>query len=267
MSLFHIAILALVQGLTEFLPVSSSGHLILAHQVLGEPGEVDLWQSTLVIDVAVHVGTLFAVLLYFRRDIASIFKNSLRKDNRDIKMPLYIVLASIPVVITGYFIHKFEPSFIRSVEITAWATLIFGIVLGVADKYGRTERTIDKIGFKDALYIGLSQTLALIPGTSRSGITMSAARFLGFNRVDCAKFSLFLSIVAISGAGCLGFLDIIDGGFGALGVEVLWAIVLSFISGYAAISLMIKWLSKSSFKPFVYYRIIIGILLLFFIYS
>ncbi len=259
MSLFHIVILALIQGITEFLPVSSSGHLVLAHEAIGKTG------YDLTIDVAVHVGTLFAVLLYFRADISRMF--FALKGGGDKSLAIAIIIGSLPVIIAGFLIHLTGPEWTRSLYLTAWCTLIFGIVLGLADKYAPASKELRKLTIKDALLIGLAQTLALIPGTSRSGITMSAARGLGFSRTESARFSLLLAIVAISGAGALGSIDLIQSGDIDLGLNVVAALVLSFVSGFAAISLMMRWLEKASFMPFVWYRIGLGLLLLGLLYG
>lgn len=259
MSLFHIVILALVQGITEFLPISSSGHLVLAHEVIGKT--VD----DLTMDVAVHVGTLAAVLLYFYKDVLRMLCTL--KGGGDKKLILAIIIGSLPVVAAGFIIHLTGPDWTRSLYLTAWCTLIFGIILGLADKYKPAEKSLDQLTIKDAFLIGLAQMLALIPGTSRSGITMTAGRMLGFNRADCARFSLLLATVAISGAGTLGGFDLMQSGNIDLGIDILLAAILAFLSGLAAIALMMRWLEKASFMPFVIYRVILGLLLLGLLYG
>ncbi len=266
MPLYHIIILALIQGITEFLPVSSSGHLVLTHALLGE-GKTDLcWETNRLMDVAVHVGTLFAVLLYFRKDILMMLCGILNPKSDGFKLGFYLVLASIPVIIAGFGLQMIKPSFLCMVEIMAWMTLIFGVVLYFADKVDDGKELKD-MNWKSALIIGLSQMIALIPGVSRSGITMTSARFLGFSRVEAARFSLLLSIVAISGAGFLTSLDLIETGDITLGYDILTAVALSFVSGYIAISLMMRWLSTATFMPFVIYRVGLGIILLGLIYG
>lgn len=266
MVFYHIIILALIQGITEFLPVSSSGHLVLVHTFLGE-GKADLcWETNRLMDVAVHVGTLLAVLLYFRKDIYMMLGGLLKPKSDGFKLGLYLILASVPVIIAGFGLQMIKPSLLCLVEIMAWMTLIFGIVLYFADKVDSTKEVKD-MNWKNALLIGLSQMIALVPGVSRSGITMTSARFLGFSRVEAARFSLLLSIVAISGAGFLTGLDLIETGNIELGFDVLTAVVLSFIAGYIAISLMMKWLSKATFMPFVIYRVALGVVLLCLIYG
>lgn len=163
--------------------------------------------------------------------------------------------------------NRFEPSWMLSIEIVAWTTLIFGIILWLADRFKPAERTIEDMSLKHALFIGLAQTLALIPGTSRSGITMTMGRVLGYTRTESAHFSLLLGIIAISGAGLLSGITMIEKHIliEAMGM-VLLAALLAFISGYIAIALMMKWLERCSFTPFAIYRVILGILLLGFIY-
>ena len=263
MPLYHILILALIQGISEFLPISSSGHLVLTHSLLGNEGGDLCWESNRMIDVAVHIGTLLSVLVYFRHDIFSMIKPD--KKSQESSLIQNILIASIPVVIAGYILHQLQLSILCLVEIMAWMTLIFGIVLWIADRFN-DSKTLDQMNKSQAFLIGLSQALALVPGVSRSGITMTSARFLGFGRVDAAKFSLLLSIIAISGAGTLGGYDLFQSENFELGKNVLIAIIFSFLAGWASITLMMKWLAKATFLPFAIYRIILGALLLGLIY-
>ena len=266
MPLYHILILALIQGLTEFLPVSSSGHLVIIHNMLGE-GQNDLcWDTNRMMDVAVHVGTLLSVLVYFWRDLWAMLVNIVNFKSAEFRLILNLTLASIPVIIAGFIIHKIEPSFLCLIEVMAWMTIIFGIVLWIADRFFSDDKTLNDMGFLQAGLIGLSQALALVPGTSRSGITMTAARFLGFKRTEAARFSLLLSIVAIGGAGFLSSLDLIESGDMRLGSDVLIAVVLSFLAGWGAIAVMMRWLQKSSFTPFAVYRVILGLIILAILY-
>lgn len=267
MPLFHIIILALVQGITEFLPISSSGHLVITHTLLGQNIENLCWEQNRIMDVAVHIGTLFAVLLYFRKDLFGLCTTCLKTDGESRNMIIYIISASIPVIIAGFVMELWEPSWICLLEITAWTTLIFGIILGIADKKGSTGKTLKNLTLKDALIIGASQVLALVPGTSRSGITMTAGRFLGYSRVEAARFSLFLAIIAISGAGALGGMDLLEEGHLQIGADVGIAIAFSFISAWVALAVMMKWLEKFTFMPFVYYRVVMGLGMLALIYS
>ena len=269
MIFFSLIILALIQGLTEFLPVSSSGHLVLVHAFLG--GAQD-WDSRVVLDMAVHVGTLFSVLVYFWRDVWKMllgfvgwFKGDFKSDGSFLN--LYVLVASIPVIIIGFIVHMIKPEFLLLVEVMAWSTIVFGIVLWLSDRSDIKYNSIEDMNLKNALIIGFAQALALIPGTSRSGITMSAARFLGYSRSTAAQFSLLLAIVAISGGGVLAGKDVLDSGDFELGLDALIACGFSFIAGLISIALMMKWLEKSSFTIFVVYRLILGSTLLLAIYS
>lgn len=268
MPLFHIVILALIQGITEFLPVSSSGHLVLFHSIVEQGATTEgLWGKSLTLDVAVHVGTLFSVLLYFRKDILSMLCGLGRKGTSGQKTAFNILWASLPVIAAGYVLHLYEPSWVRSVELTAWCTVLFGLLLWVADRQKISDQKIEQMGGKQAIFIGLSQILALVPGTSRSGITMTAARFLGFSRTEAARFSLLLAVIAISGAGTLAGIDLWQSGDLSLGLDVFLAVILSFFAGWCAIALMMRWLEKATFMPFVCYRMALGLLLLGLIYS
>ncbi|MEM8833315.1 MAG: undecaprenyl-diphosphate phosphatase [Pseudomonadota bacterium] len=266
MPFYYIAILALVQGISEFLPISSSGHLVVTHYFLGD-GETNLcWEKNRVLDVAVHLGTLLSALLYFRNDILSIGKKAIHPKSSDNSLLINIVIASLPIIVAGFILQYLKFDFLCSIKIMAWMTLIFGIILYIADRF-KLDKTLDQMNKKDSLLIGLSQALALIPGVSRSGVTMTTARFLGFSRIESARFSLLLSIIAISGATVLTSVDIATESLMNIGFEIIVAIVLSFLSGYIAISLMMKWLSHASFTPFVIYRVILGIALLTLIYG
>jgi undecaprenyl-diphosphatase len=259
--LLHIAILALVQGFTEFLPISSSGHLVLVPKLLGWPDQ------GIIIDVAVHVGTLGAVMAYLWRDIARMLDGLWRMMNGKgvndgAKLALFLMLATLPVIAAGYAMHKLKPEGIRSIEVIGWATLGFGLVLWGCDRFGLTIRRIEHLGLGDVILIGLSQCLALIPGTSRSGITMAVGRMLGMERPDCARFSMLLSIPTIIGAGVLKGLALFKSGDAMQIDAAMIAVGLSFVSAVIAIALMMAWLKRASFTPFVLYRIALGVYLL-----
>lgn len=255
--ILHIAILALIQGVTEFLPISSSGHLALTPQLMG-------WQDQgILIDVAVHVGTLGAVMVYLWRDIARILDGLWRMAkgkgvNDGAKLAFFLVLATLPIIGAGFWMHKAMPGGIRSLEVIGWATLGFGLVLWVVDRFGLTVRRMEHLRLSDVMIIGVSQCLALIPGTSRSGITMTAGRWLGMERPDCARFSMLLSIPAIVGAGALTALDLYKTGDPVQIDTALTAAGLSFVAALVAIALMMVWLKRASFTPFVIYRIGLG---------
>ncbi len=264
MPLWFLALLALVQGITEFLPISSSGHLIL----LGAFGPAD--QGPLI-DIALHVGTLFAVMLYFRRDVAAMLAGGLRALSggwdAGAALAAKILLATLPVVLAGLALTRLAPDLLRHPEIIAWSTIIFGLLLWVADKRFPATKTTEALTYRGALSIGLAQVLALIPGTSRSGITMTAARFLGYTRQEAARFSLLLSIPTIAAAGLLLAVDLYESGDARLTQDALIAGVLAFFAALAAIHLMMKWLERASFTPFVIYRVLLGIGLLLFLYA
>lgn len=270
MPLLHILILALVQGITEFLPISSSGHLILTHAALNEG--TDIWAQDLMLDVAVHVGTLFSVLLYFRSDMCKMLcglKDALtgNQTSEGARLAGFVILSSLPVILAGFVLNEFQPYWLRAIEIVAWTTLLFGILLWWVDAKKPATREQNTMTWKDAVFIGLAQALALIPGTSRSGITMTASRYLGYTRTDAARYSLLLAVIAISGAGTLGGLDLIEAGSLSLTLDALLAAGLAFVSGWVAIALMMNWLKKASFKVFAVYRIALGLVLLAGIYG
>jgi len=263
--ILHLAILALVQGITEFLPISSSGHLVLIPHLMQ-------WQDQgLMMDVAVHVGTLGAVMVYAWREIGMMltgFWKLIRgRVDQGTRLMLQVIVGSIPVVIAGYAIAKYAGGMFRSVEIIGWTTLGFGLLLGLADRVGMTVRRLEHMSYGGALAIGMAQVLALIPGTSRSGITMTMARFLGFERADAARFSLLLSIPAIAGAGTLTGIELWQSGDVSLTRDALTAAGLSFASALVAITLMMAWLRHAGFMPFVVYRILLGALLLYLVYA
>lgn len=220
-----------------------------------------------MLDVAVHVGTLLAVIAYFWKDLWQMASHVHQPNSDGFHMLRNVVIASVPVILIGFILNKLEPSFLCMIEIMAWMMLIFGIVLWVADKIGKTDKKLESMTSLQAFWIGLSQSIALIPGTSRSGITMTTARFLGFNRVDAARFSLLLSIIAIAGAGALNTVSVIKAGDLELGLSVGLAVLLSFVTGWVSIIVMMKWLKHFSFTPFAIYRVILGCVLLYFIYS
>jgi undecaprenyl-diphosphatase len=262
--LFHIVVLAVVQGLTEFLPISSSGHLVLVPIVTG-------WDDQgLAIDVAVHVGSLAAVVLYFRRDIAAIASGLLRlalgQRTPAAALAGHILLATLPIIGIGAWVHAFAGDALRTVPVIGWTTLGFGLVLWLADRFGMTMRRLEHLTIAHAAFVGLAQVLALIPGTSRSGITMTAARLLGYERSEAARFSMLLSIPTIVAAGMLTSQDLYRAPSLALGIDALIAGVLAFVAALAAIAGMMRWLRHATFAPFVLYRVVLGIGLLAWFY-
>lgn len=260
MPLLQLVVLAGVQGLTEFLPISSSAHLILVPHVTGWPDQ------GLMFDVAVHVGTLGAVILYFWRDVWAMVAGlgRLARGRRDpgARLAAHVMIATIPVIGAGFLYDRYYPGGLRGLEIIAWATLGGGLLLWVADRIAMTVRRIEHLGIADALVVGLAQCLALIPGASRAGVTMTAARFLGMERSDAARFSMLLSIPAIIGAGVLKGIELAETGTPALTSSVLTAVGLAFAFALLAIAAMMAWLKSAGFGPFVVYRVVLGGLLL-----
>lgn len=271
MSLLHIVILAFVQGVTEFLPISSSGHLLLTHAVLS--GETQsAWGEALIIDLAVHVGSLLAVLAYFRKDVAKMLASLpqlLRGNLNDpgARLSSFLIAASVPALAFGFLLHKTQPDFLRSVEIVAWCTLVYGFFLWLVDAKAPVRRELKDMRLRDALLVGLAQALALIPGTSRSGITMTAARSLGFSRREAAHFSFLLSIIATAAAGAVGALDLLEADSIDLTYDAAAAAGFSFIASLATIAFLMQILGRWTFRPFAIYRILLGLLLIGLIYS
>jgi len=272
--LLHIVILAVVQGITEFLPISSSGHLILTWQAFDALGMAGIEQSQtdrLVLDIAAHVGTLGAVCLYAWREVAQmaggVARLAVGRWTPGARLAALLVVGTLPLIVAGWLLMDAVTGYLRDAAVIAWATIIFGIVLYIADRSTLTLRRIEHMTFAAAIVIGLSQILALIPGTSRSGITMTAGRFLGFERVEAARFSLLLSIPAILGAGTLAGCELYSSGNATLGYTAVVAAGLSFAAALVAIVLMMGWLRRASFTPFVVYRILLGAALLWWVNS
>lgn len=260
MELFQVIILALLQGLTEFLPISSSAHLILPSQLFGWPDQ------GLAFDVGVHVGTLLAVVAYFRKDLfvmLNAWLASLRGGRSDdANLAWLTIIATIPALITGLVLNDFIDHNLRSILVIAGTTLIFGAVLCWADLFRVETKNITDLTLKDALVVGCAQAIALIPGTSRSGITISAALMLGFERQAAARFSFLLSIPVILGAGLIKGLDLYAQGDSAPWAMVALGTLIAGISAFSCIHFFLKWLDKIGMQPFVVYRMILGAFLL-----
>ena len=260
MELFQVVILALLQGLTEFLPISSSAHLILPSQLLGWPDQ------GLAFDVGVHVGTLLAVVAYFRKDLRSMLcawcASCKGGRSEDASLAWLTILATFPALIVGLLLNDFIDHNLRSILVIAGTTLVFGAVLCWADLFRVETRQLSALTVKDALYIGCSQALALIPGTSRSGITISTALMLGFERQAAARFSFLLSIPVILGAGLIKGLDLYAQGESAPWLMVLLGTVIAGISAFSCIHFFLKWLDRIGMQPFVIYRMLLGVFLL-----
>jgi len=265
MSLEQIIVLAVVQGITEFLPISSSGHLILVPALTGWPDQ------GLLTDVMTHFGTLLAVLIYFWRDVLGMIKGGLQllrgKLTPEGRLALYIAAATIPAIIFGVILKKFGFTDLeRNVAVVAWNTILYGLLMLVADMVGPQVKTIANVTLPSALVIGVAQALALIPGTSRSGVTMTTARFLGFTRPDSARFSFLLGIPATAGAIVFTIGDALASGGKVTSDELLCA-GLTFLAGIAAIAFLMSLLKRVSFLPFVLYRMMLGGFLLVLLYA
>jgi undecaprenyl-diphosphatase len=258
--LIQLFVVAVVQGITEFLPISSSGHLVLIPAVTGWPDQ------GLVIDVAVHLGTLVAVVAYFRRDVGQLAAGGIGllcgRWTSEGRLALLIAAATMPAVLAGFVMTVLDPSWTRSVALIGWTTLLFGILLWVADRFGPMTVPIGQFGWRHALLIGLAQALALLPGTSRSGMTMTAARTLGYSRVDAAKIAMLLSVPIIIAASAVTMLKVYQTGGIAIGAHAIIAATLAATTAWLAIGAMMAWLARASFTPFVLYRIALGALLL-----
>ncbi|WED21474.1 undecaprenyl-diphosphate phosphatase [Vibrio sp. JC009] len=258
MSYFEAFILALIQGLTEFLPISSSAHLILPSQILG-------WEDQgLAFDVAVHVGTLAAVVIYFRKEVVTLFAaliGSVFKGRRDkeSKLAWMIVLATIPACVFGLLMKDIIELYLRSAWVIAATTLIFAYLLWWADKNSSLSDDEYAADWKKSLFIGVAQALAMIPGTSRSGATITAALYLGFNREAAARFSFLMSIPIIALAGSYLGLKLVTGTEPVHVGFLLTGIVTSFISAYLCIHFFLKIISRMGMMPFVIYRVILGV--------
>ena len=251
-SIIEIVILSLIQGVSEFLPISSSAHLIIVSTLY------EFKSSSLLIDVSLHLGSLLAIIFFFRKELIDLKNNQ--------KLLTLMIVGSIPLIVVGYILYKTGVIYLlRDLEIIAWATLIFGIILYFADKNKSDKEISSSLNLKLILYIGLFQILALIPGVSRAGITITAARILKFSRYDSSKISFLLAIPALVGASALGLKDIINQSF-ELNYIVFVGIVLSFLFSYFTIKLFLEYINKFSLTVFVIYRIAVAIFLFIVIY-
>ena len=256
-----ILFVAAIQGVTEFLPVSSSGHLVLIPMITSHP-----YQGQ-TIDVAAHVGTLIAVLIYLRQDILNIsFALFSQADSANQthhrRLGLMILGATTPLALVGFMLNYADWHWLTLVTTIAWANIAFAGLLFAADRFGGQWHGLADMRWTAAICIGLMQIWALIPGASRSGLTMTAARFFNYDRMTAARFSLLLSLPAIAGAGLLKSIDIINAGDIQLGYDAATIAVLSALFALLAIRIMMSWLAKANFTIFVVYRLALGIILL-----
>ncbi|MEM6757999.1 MAG: undecaprenyl-diphosphate phosphatase [Pseudomonadota bacterium] len=267
MTLYQLLIVAIIQGLTEFLPVSSSGHLILLPTLTGTADQ------GLAIDVAVHVGTLFAVTLYFWTDVRMAAGGAVRLARGKVDGPgaflaLCLLIATIPAVIVGFVIKITGlDAALRSAAVIGWTMIIFGIVLLWADRSGATDRTAERWSLRHAALMGVAQCLALIPGTSRSGITITAARRLGYGREGAAKLSMLMSIPIIIASGALLAVDVVGQANWALLRDATIAAAFAFVAALLALTFMMRLLRSVSFTPYVIYRVALGLVILIWAYT
>ncbi|MCQ2741674.1 MAG: undecaprenyl-diphosphate phosphatase [Alphaproteobacteria bacterium] len=258
----YIFYLSLLQGLTEFLPVSSSGHLILLSKFTFFPDQ------GLTLDVAVHVGSILAVLIYFSDTLWQMAKSLIKTkflpdfNNEGSRLFWFLIIGSIPAFIAGFLLKSYGMEWLRNTRIIGWTILGYGILLYIADSCSMTIRQIKHMTVFDAVMIGLAQCLSLIPGTSRSGITITMARFLGLERREAAKFSMLLSIPAIIGAAILTGWEIFETRDFSNINWIFDGVIYSYLASLVAIYIVMWWLKKSTFLPFVLYRIVLGTILL-----
>ena len=265
MTLAHLLLVSVIQGITEFLPVSSSAHLAL---IPSATGWVD---QGLNIDIAAHIGSLGAVILYLRQDLVRLVKGASKaftmETNQDSKLLLILLVASAPAIAAGALLVQMDANLFRSIEVIAWATLIGAAALLMADNFTLQLRNINDMTFRHALLIGCIQILALIPGASRAGVTITGSLLCGYTRNEAARFSMLLSIPVILAAAGFNAVQIINEGEVALTKSAVVTVFLAFLTSYVTISVMMSWLRRASYTPFIIYRLGLGLLLLWWIYS
>jgi undecaprenyl-diphosphatase len=258
--LTQLLVLAIVQGLTEFLPVSSSGHLALIPMFTGWPDQ------GLTMDVAVHIGTMVAVCLYFWRDVWTMIVGLVRfaRGKRDpgARLAFQIMFATIPTLAAAWAFERYVGDAVRQMAVIGWTTVGYAVLLYAVDKMCMTVKRVEHASYFDAFLIGTAQILALVPGTSRSGITMTMARLLGYERPEAARLSMLISIPTIAAGGVWLAMKLDEAHNAALTRDALMGIAFSFVAGLAAIAFMMAWLRRSSFTPFVIYRLILGAIVL-----
>ena len=251
-NIIEVLILSAIQGISEFLPISSSAHLILVSSLY------DFKTSSLLIDISLHLGSLFAIIYFFRKDLLDV------KNNK--RLLSLIILGSIPLIIVGYILYSTGIIHeLRNIKIIAWTTLIFGIILFIADKNRFDKKISSNLNLQSILFISLFQILSLVPGVSRAGITITAARILKFNRVDSSKISFLLSIPALGGSSFLGLKDVVDQSI-EFNYLVIIAIISSFIFSFMTVKFFLIYINKFSMNAFVIYRILIALILFSIVY-
>ena len=253
LSSVEILILSIIQGISEFLPVSSAAHFILVSKYYS------FINQSLLIDICLHLGSLIAITFYFRNDLLNFIKNK--------SFLIKILIGTTPIILVGYLLYQTGLVHqLRNLEVIGWMSLAFGILLYVSDRSKITKKIDTAFNNKSALFIGLFQILALIPGVSRSGITITSGRLLGFNRFDSAKISFFLSIPALTAASLLGIYNIYKEGSAELNFLAIIAVIFSFIFSYITIVIFLNFIKKFSLKIFVIYRIALSIFILAMVY-
>ena len=251
-NIIEVIILSAIQGISEFLPISSSAHLILVSSLY------EFKSSSLLIDISLHLGSLCAIVYFFRNELLDV------KNNK--RLLSLIIIGSIPIIIIGYILYSTGLIYsLRNIKIIAWTTLIFGILLYIADKSRFDKKISANLNFQTIIFISFFQVLSLVPGVSRAGITITAARILKFNRVDSSKISFLLSIPALSGASFLGLKDLLEQPI-EFSYLVIIAIGTSFIFSFVTVKFFLNYINKFSMNAFVIYRIIIALILFFMIY-
>ena len=252
-NIIEVIILSAIQGVSEFLPISSSAHLILVSSLY------EFKSNSLLIDISLHLGSLFAIIYFFRKDLLDIKHNK--------RLLSLIILGSIPLMVFGYILYSTNLIYnLRNIKIIAWTTLIFGIILYIADQSRFDKKISTNLNFQTIFFISFFQILSLIPGVSRAGITITAARILKFNRVDSSKISFLLSIPALSGASFLGLKDIFKESI-EFNYLVFIAIISSFIFSFITVKFFLNYINKFSMNAFVIYRIIIALIIFAIIYN
>jgi undecaprenyl-diphosphatase len=265
MTTIEIILLAIIQGLTEFLPISSSAHLILPSALFG-------WRDQgLAFDVAVHLGSLLAVIFYFRKEIQAMLiawlsKGFSAQQNAESRLAWCVIIATLPAILLGFTFKEWVEVYARSPVVIATTTIVFGLLLWFADWQAKQQKTLSGMGWRSALMIGVAQAIAIIPGTSRSGITMTAGLLMGFDRQSAARFSFLLSIPTILGAGVLKSADLVAQPQAVDWYALILGTLLSCASAYLCIRLFLAWISRIGMLPFVIYRLLLGALLFMFIY-
>ena len=252
-NIIEVIILSAIQGISEFLPISSSAHLILVSSLY------EFKSNSLLIDISLHLGSLFAIIYFFRKDLLDIKHNK--------RILSLIILGSIPLMVFGYILYSTDLIYnLRNIKVIAWTTLIFGIILYIADQSRFDKKISTNLNFQTIFFISFFQILSLIPGVSRAGITITAARILKFNRVDSSKISFLLSIPALSGASFLGLKDLLKESI-EFNYLIFIAIISSFIFSFITVKFFLNYINKFSMNAFVIYRIIIALIIFLIIYN